>query len=374
VASDQSDTVRRLAAASANFGYLLSLEPLLVRYAAGAELHVFTDPNVALYKMRQFAEVLAQRLAVEGGRHTNPRADLNTLIETLYQAQLLPGDVYHLFERIRQSGNRAVHRHLDDQREALTCLHACFQLGVWFHQVLGESPQSRPESFIPSARPADFNSDEVAELRRDLEQLRDGLVRARSASQVAADQAQSEAEARQQAEAIVAQTRADLEAAFDLALETEQALSRAQEDYSVRLAELEAEREGLTAAERADVVQRAIRASRRVRLSEAQTRAVIDQQLRAAGWEADSETLRHGLGARPVAGRNMAIAEWPTSSGPADWLKRFTEGRCRSRGGGQAGTGQGQFQQAVHDFDEGALAFPEHTPGVIAAQRCCVGR
>ncbi|WP_280488934.1 type I restriction-modification system endonuclease [Nocardia farcinica] len=320
MANDQSDMIQRLAAASANFGYLLSLEPLLVRYAAGAELHVFTDPNVALYKMRQFAEVLVQRLAVEGGQQVNPRTDLATLIEALYQGQLLPGDVYHLFERIRRSGNRAVHRHLDDQREALTCLHACFQLGVWFHQTLGEPSSARPDSFIPPARPADFASDEVAELRRDLEQLRDDLVRARSASRAAADQAHSEAEARQQAEAIVTQTRDDLQAAFELALETEQALNRAQEEYNARLADLEAAREGLTAAERNDVVQRAVRASRRVRLSEAQTRAVIDEQLRAAGWEVDSERLRHGLGARPVAGRNMAIAEWPTSSGPADYV------------------------------------------------------
>jgi len=81
VANDQSDMFQRLAAASANFGYLLSLEPLLVRYAGGAELHVFTDPNVALYKMRQFAEVLVQRLAVEGGQQVNPRTDLATLIE-----------------------------------------------------------------------------------------------------------------------------------------------------------------------------------------------------------------------------------------------------------------------------------------------------
>ncbi|MBA4858535.1 hypothetical protein [Nocardia farcinica] len=85
MANDQSDMIQRLAAASANFGYLLSLEPLLVRYAAGAELHVFTDPNVALYKMRQFAEVLVQRLAVEGGQQVNPRTDLATLIEALYQ-------------------------------------------------------------------------------------------------------------------------------------------------------------------------------------------------------------------------------------------------------------------------------------------------
>lgn len=37
------------------------------------------------------------------------------------------------------------------------------------------------------------------------------------------------------------------------------------------------------------------------------------------GWQVDSQTLRHGLGTRPEKGRNLAIAEWPTASGPADY-------------------------------------------------------
>lgn len=53
---------------------------------------------------------------------------------------------------------------------------------------------------------------------------------------------------------------------------------------------------------------------------EAQTRERVDAQLREAGWEVDSRRLRHALGARPSPGRNVAIAEWPTASGPADYL------------------------------------------------------
>lgn len=48
--------------------------------------------------------------------------------------------------------------------------------------------------------------------------------------------------------------------------------------------------------------------------SEAQTRRLIDEQLRLAGWEADTQNLRHSKGARPVKGRNLAISEWPTNS------------------------------------------------------------
>ena len=48
-------------------------------------------------------------------------------------------------------------------------------------------------------------------------------------------------------------------------------------------------------------------------LSEAETRKIIDSQLREAGWEADTWHLRYSNGTRPAKGHNMAIAEWPTS-------------------------------------------------------------
>ena len=55
-------------------------------------------------------------------------------------------------------------------------------------------------------------------------------------------------------------------------------------------------------------------------LTEAETRLLIDRQLNAAGWLADTVRLRHAKGARPERGTNKAIAEWPTDSGPADYV------------------------------------------------------
>ena len=54
-------------------------------------------------------------------------------------------------------------------------------------------------------------------------------------------------------------------------------------------------------------------ASQRIK-SEAETRYLIDEQLRKVGWEADTEHLRYSKGTRPTKGRNIAIAEWPTDS------------------------------------------------------------
>ena len=55
-------------------------------------------------------------------------------------------------------------------------------------------------------------------------------------------------------------------------------------------------------------------------LDEAATRQLIDAQLQQVGWEADTVNLRYGKGVRPQPGRNLAIAEWPTASGPADYV------------------------------------------------------
>ena len=38
------------------------------------------------------------------------------------------------------------------------------------------------------------------------------------------------------------------------------------------------------------------------------------------GWEANSQTIKYNKGTRPIKGRNLAIAEWPTESGPADYV------------------------------------------------------
>lgn len=63
--------------------------------------------------------------------------------------------------------------------------------------------------------------------------------------------------------------------------------------------------------------KRAARSSKiasQLKRSEAETRLLIDEQLRQVGWEADTLNLRYAKGVRPQKGRNLAIAEWPTNS------------------------------------------------------------
>ena len=85
----------------------------------------------------------------------------------------------------------------------------------------------------------------------------------------------------------------------------------------------EEERLGKEAAEKAAAAEAIAREERRKQAgraasqrqkSEAETRYMIDEQLRQVGWEVDTENLRYSKGARPAKGRNLAIAEWPTNS------------------------------------------------------------
>ena len=74
--------------------------------------------------------------------------------------------------------------------------------------------------------------------------------------------------------------------------------------------------------EQAELLSAAKSAADRIVVDEADTRVLIDAQLVAAGWEADTLRLRHSRGSRPDRRRAMAIAEWPTDTGPAESFVR----------------------------------------------------
>ena len=82
-------------------------------------------------------------------------------------------------------------------------------------------------------------------------------------------------------------------------------------ELSKKLAQVTTAVSGTTQKERA---KRAETVSSMMQWNEAQTRCLIDEQLRKAGWEADTTNLRYSKGTRPVKGRNIAISEWPTNS------------------------------------------------------------
>ncbi|WP_327209529.1 type I restriction-modification system endonuclease [Rhizobium leguminosarum] len=75
------------------------------------------------------------------------------------------------------------------------------------------------------------------------------------------------------------------------------------------------------------LAEAAARSADAIEIDEATTRVLIDEQLRAAGWKVDTALLRHGNGTRPGQAEAIAIAEWPTESGPVDYAL-FIDGKC----------------------------------------------
>jgi len=301
---------------SPNFAFLAKHDDVLVRHAALAERYVFEDPNSALIKLRQFGELLAQNTAAHTGIELEERESQRELIDRLWNYNIINSQVSQLFHGLRKAGNVAAHEHGGDRREALHQLQMARKLAIWFHKSFGRDKQFKPGAFVPPPDPRE--AEKV--LQAELERLREALVKAEetaTGAKAEADAHQRELEATQQA-AETAYT--DLEAALELAAESEQQLQHEREQLQQRMADLQLQTASQPAEQLEAVVQAAQHEAEQLDLDEAETRRIIDSQLHEAGWEADTQAIRYSKGTRPAKGRNMAIAEWPTANGPADYV------------------------------------------------------
>src|SRR6266540_2143662 len=294
---------------SANFTFLASHDPQLVRLDALAERYFQDDPNTCLIKLRQFGEVLAQLAAAKTGRFTSAEERQADLLRRLKFDRVLPQEVADLFHQLRIAGNRATHTNAGDYAEALSTLKIARQLGVWFHRTFVDAAFA-PGPFIPPPDPI-----VVTQARQgELDGLRQVLDAARSEAEKARLAAEEAARQRMSAEERARQERDERNLWEQLATEAEQAKS----DLAAQLQALQAHAvQAPTQA--ATLIDKAEAAAAKLDIDEAATRTLIDAQLRARGWEVDTPTMRYSTGTRPVKGRNLAIAEWPTKSGPADY-------------------------------------------------------
>ena len=190
-------------------------------------------------------------------------------------------------------GNAATHAIVGDHRTALATLKLTWQLGVWFHRTFA-NPAFKSGPFVPPEPP----KDESEELRAELRILREAFLESGAANR--------------DAEERLVSTETSLKEANDekafweqMAVETEQAKAALEE----KLAGEQAKAVTQPRAQVAALLTAATTAASAVVLDEADTRKLIDDQLRNAGWIADTATLSFGKGARPQKGKNIAIAE-----------------------------------------------------------------
>jgi type I restriction enzyme R subunit len=289
---------------ASNFAHLQSHDEQLLRLGMLAERYFADDPNTCLLKLRQLSEVLAQLVASNVGILDRPEDGQYELLSRLRDHGILPYEIHQLFGEVRRTGNSANHALAGDHRTALAMLKIVWQIGVWFHRTFKDA-NFKSGPFIPPQPPAN----ETQELRTELETLSSELAQYQAAHH----------EKAQQLDAM----EAELKAAKDEQTFWENLATEAEAEKISLQQRLAAKQESAVAQPAkavASMVTASAKAATHLHLDEAETRLLIDDQLRQAGWLADSQKLRYSKGTRPEKGKNMAIAEWPTESGPADYV------------------------------------------------------
>jgi type I restriction enzyme R subunit len=328
-------------AQSANFEFLGRHDTRLVAYGTFAERYLHDDPNTAIFKLRQFAELLCKIVAARHAVYLGERETFEETLRRLSFERITPKEVADVFHAIRKIGNRAVHDGEGTFAQALSGLKFAWQLGVWFHRVYAKQPNFRPAPFVTPRKPPSAETEtatRVTELERRLAAAEQSLALAEQSLARALSEAQEHSEARESIEKRFKEVQEERALWEALAHEAEQEKLRGSASGSIQasysedayiasslrvvsdpLDELQTAARQASQADLLDLVNRGEEAAKNIDLDEASTRDLIDQQLRDSGWEADTKSLRYGEGSRPAKGRNIAIAEWPTASGPADY-------------------------------------------------------
>ncbi|MFU1477006.1 DUF4145 domain-containing protein [Roseovarius sp. C7] len=287
-----------------NFEFLDQLDGELANLGRLAESYFQEDPSTSLIKLRQFSERLVRRHAVLMGVDLVDADTQVDLLRRLKYDRAAPDRVLDVLHHIRKLGNAAVHEGQGDHRQALACLKMSVQLGVWHLRASTKDRDFSPGPFVPPRAPQSTTDDlakELERLRRERDEALTAVQKAEEQRKQAVLDAES-AEARHQRE-----------------LSERQTWEALAQEADKQLQELAAQVQAQTAAQKMEFVRASNAAVGAIDLDEQSTRELIDQQLRDRGWEADSSELRYGNGVRPTKGKNLAIAEWPTQSGPADY-------------------------------------------------------
>lgn len=282
-----------------NFEFLKGVNDFMFTIARAAEKNYPDDPNTTLVKARIFGEATAKHLAklldIEAPDNQHD------LLRELGKIPFVDDSILSVFHKLRKIGNQAVHEYHDDLQDAEMCLRLVFRLAVWYYRLVTKQYDfAAPQFNLPSAE----NSEQF---EQELLSLKEALAEAR----------QSET----QTKAEVAAQNAKLTAlnGYISVLESKQEETTEQTEDRIKALQAQLKEKDAELAKKTEVERKAYKkqikeqaASRSLDLSENETRYLVDNQLRKAGWDADSQTLKFSNGTRPQIGRNIAIAEWPT--------------------------------------------------------------
>ena len=233
-----------------NFDFLKEKFPVLANFGELAEKYLYSDSNSCLLKLGMIGETIVNLIFIYD------RIDLpvdNTSanrIHTLYREGVVTSDLADILHGLRKIRNKAVHENYASDEDGKIFIQMAYSLTEWFMQTYGDWNYQNKPFEMPD------KNVRLEIVDKEKEQIEEEKLIA-EASKVAA-----------------------------MALSVKKEERKSQAGKAMR---------------------------QRVK-SEAETRYLIDEQLRKVGWEVDTQKLRYSKGTRPEKGRNIAIAEWPTDS------------------------------------------------------------
>lgn len=298
---------------TANFAFLAEHDPLLLRLCVSAERNYHDDPNTTVIKLRQFGEAVVRHLAAVFNITATPEQTQADLLRMLQVRRVLDRNVVELLHYLRREGNQAAHEFETTPQQAKSALKIARELALWFHRALGKG-DGKAEKVGPFVEPA--RADHESRLARLSTELESKAEEARAANQLA----EAERLKREAVEARFVATEQEKAVWAQLAQEEEQERLRLTAEFEQKLTVIQSKSKERPAVESSVIEQAVAIASQSIVLDESETRAIVDAQLTEAGWSADTVNQSYSKGARPEAGKCKAIAEWPTASGPADYV------------------------------------------------------
>ena len=285
-----------------NFQFLKGVNDILYRLALAAERNYPDDPNTTMVKLRMFGEASAKHIAKLLCIEIPDKQ--NELLRELARIPWVDDSIISVFHKLRKLGNIAVHDYHDDLGDAENCLRLSFRLAIWYYRLVKRDAEfTAPVFIIPKSQQGTELQQEVVSLKEELQHALS--IKTETKEELASKENQlvalqgyiailegKQEETEEQTKARIAALEAQLKKRDEeLAKKTE----RQRKEYKKEITE---------------------RASKRsLELSEKETRYLIDDQLRQAGWEADTQKMTFAKGSRPEVGKNRAIAEWPTADG-----------------------------------------------------------
>lgn len=273
-----------------NFVFLRIYWPDFAKTLEFAEKYVYSDPASSKNKSGLFVELMIREI-MRIENIPEPEYDNTHFTRTkiLKSEGFIPYDVSQWINQVRIKRNYSTHENIASEQEALSVLGFAYQIAIWFMQTYGDS-NFKPEEFVkPEPPKTKINlMPLVKNQERKIEEQKSELEIA------AVTIAEKEAAIAERDKKL-----ADLEAEIEKARKERAAVQNLTPQSS------------LTKQDRLKISALAIS---KAKLTEAQTRAIIDQQLRKVGWEVDTENLRYSKGTRPQKGKKLAIAEWPVKA------------------------------------------------------------